>query len=87
MSRVLRPGGQALVYVWARDQKKDQVSSSYLSSTRQHSQAEHVQTPGPFCLPVHTNRTQFEHADLFVPWKMRQSQGNYLTNVYCEHCK
>ena len=32
--RILRPGGQALIYVWALEQEKDKVKSNYLKDTR-----------------------------------------------------
>lgn len=75
MCRVLRVGGQALVYVWARDQERGRVKSSYLRQARKQPEPEPTPSPSPFALPVHTNRTQFAHPDMLVPWKLRPAQG------------
>lgn len=32
--RILRPGGQALIYVWAKNQLKDEKSSNYLKTNK-----------------------------------------------------
>lgn len=34
MLRVLKPGGQGLIYVWALEQEKDKIKSNYLKDTR-----------------------------------------------------
>lgn len=31
-------------------------------------------------LPVHENRTQFQHNDLLVPWKLRNKNENKLSD-------
>jgi alkylated DNA repair protein alkB family protein 8 len=36
--RILQPGGQGLVYVWAQEQKKDNQKSKYLKPQREHRQ-------------------------------------------------
>ncbi|KAF4523365.1 hypothetical protein B566_EDAN005520 [Ephemera danica] len=74
MCRILKPGGRALIYVWARDQERGKVKSSYLRQGA--GQAPETQVPpSPFSLPVHTNRTPFSHPDMLVPWKLKSSQG------------
>ncbi|XP_028025903.1 alkylated DNA repair protein alkB homolog 8 [Bombyx mandarina] len=65
--RLLRTNGQALITVWAKDQTK----SSYLSRTRAPLLDRHKLTVGGIHLPVHENRTQFQHKDLLVPWNLR----------------
>ncbi|XP_059482300.1 alkylated DNA repair protein alkB homolog 8 isoform X2 [Neocloeon triangulifer] len=75
MVRVLRPGGEALIYVWAKNQFKDQQKSSYLKqSNNKPSEGKPFAPSTPFSLPVHSNRTQFCHSDLLVPWKLKHKQ-------------
>ena len=72
MLRVLRVGGRCLVYVWARDQRRGERNSAYLSEKRlgETSLEDPSGESRPFGLPVHTNRSNFKHADLLVPWKL-----------------
>ena len=71
MLRVLRVGGRCLVYVWARDQRRGERNSTYLSEKRLGKASEDPSGESrPFGLPVHTNRSNFKHADLLVPWKL-----------------
>ena len=74
MMRVLRVGGRCLVYVWARDQRRGERNSTYLSEKRTSKAGEDSEDRNeecrPFGLPVHTNRSNFKHSDLLVPWKM-----------------
>ncbi|XP_065344849.1 alkylated DNA repair protein alkB homolog 8 [Cloeon dipterum] len=72
MVRVLAPGGEALIYVWAKNQERDQQKSSYLKQCNNKPSEEKPAPISPFSLPVHTNRTQFCHSDLLVPWKLKQ---------------
>ncbi|XP_035784567.1 alkylated DNA repair protein alkB homolog 8-like [Anopheles albimanus] len=87
MTRVLRPGGRALIYVWAKNQEENAKKSSYLRQNKQNNKQVPVDSsaqplssiPSVECvagmsgckLPVHTNRTPFQHQDLLVPWKLR----------------
>lgn len=80
MCRILRPGGRALIYVWAKNQEANAKKSSYLRQnkqnnkpTSQQNRPEKIPEPieGDTTLPVHTNRTQFRHQDVLVPWKLR----------------
>uniref|UniRef100_A0A7M4YGI1 Fe2OG dioxygenase domain-containing protein n=1 Tax=Anopheles funestus TaxID=62324 RepID=A0A7M4YGI1_ANOFN len=92
MIRVLRPGGKALIYVWAKNQEANAKKSSYLRQNKhnnkpnaenepskdsaQVAQTEQVIAGVSDCmLPVHTNRTQFQHQDLLVPWKLRTNDS------------
>jgi len=75
MSRVLCVGGRALIYVWAKDQKKKEMSS-YLKQNKKNreggdSKESSNRERGEFGLPVHINRTQFQHQDNLVPWKLK----------------
>ena len=71
MLRVLRVGGRCLVYVWARDQRRGERNSTYLSEKRLGKASEDPSGESrPFGLPVHTNRSNFKHSDLLVPWKL-----------------
>ncbi|XP_054262574.1 alkylated DNA repair protein alkB homolog 8 isoform X2 [Macrosteles quadrilineatus] len=115
MSRVLMPGGRALVTVWAKDQTK-QSKTAYLKQDRKNrrgcdrsekiSQAREVAenrihqceksvkestsekplefytsvdspniTNNDFKLPIHTARTEFQHQDVFVPWKVKSKNA------------
>ena len=76
---------KALIYAWAKEQEKDLIPSSYLkqrsqknisisavTSTQKSSTVtseNSCETQFPLVLPVHKNRTNFEHTDLLVPWK------------------
>ena len=88
-------GGRALVYVWAKDQKKKEMSS-YLKQNKKNrdggdSKESSSRETGEFGLPVHINRfsisnasilknpffftrTQFQHQDNLVPWKLKGDQ-------------
>lgn len=76
--RVLKPGGQCLIYVWAKDQKKNSIASTYLKTNtnentkRSSNSNEIVVTKGGATLPVHENRTEFTHSDMLVPWKKKR---------------
>ncbi|KAJ0179590.1 hypothetical protein K1T71_005302 [Dendrolimus kikuchii] len=65
--RLLRPSGKALITVWAKDQTK----ANYLCKTKSQPTTNQVETVLGINLPVHENRTQFQHKDLLVPWKLR----------------
>jgi len=80
MWRVLDTGGRFLVYVWAKDQKKSEMST-YLKQNKnnfkkksQNPEPAEKNETGEFGLPVHVNRTQFKHQDVLVPWKLKQSE-------------
>ena len=76
---------KALIYAWAKEQEKDLIPSSYLKQRSQKdisisavtsavksttvTSENSCETQFPLVLPVHKNRTNFEHTDLLVPWK------------------
>lgn len=83
MVRILTVGGRALIYVWAKNQAQDNRQSSYLRqnklNNKERSGAE-SSTTGTAVeyvagLPVHTNRTQFAHQDMLVPWKLKENKS------------
>ncbi|KFD62438.1 hypothetical protein M514_10706, partial [Trichuris suis] len=76
--RVLRPGGRALVYVWAAEQTRNNEDSKYLKSHRfeQLPQESSANEELPFI--VHKNRRPFEAPDLLVPWKSAKKSGEAL---------
>lgn len=76
MSRILIPGGKALIYVWAKNQEANNKMSTYLLQNKQNNQNEEQTENNEIvdnlsALPVHTNRTQFKHKDILVPWKLK----------------
>lgn len=80
MLRVLVRGGLALIYVWAKDQQKDNKKSSYLLQHQKKNSDNQVETEtlsineSEIKLPVHRNRTQFNHTNVLVPWKLKQKE-------------
>ncbi|XP_045763065.1 alkylated DNA repair protein alkB homolog 8 [Maniola jurtina] len=76
IARLLRPGGRALITVWAKDQTK----SNYLCKDKQNHESNLHLTVDGVNLPIHENRTQFKHNDLLVPWKLRKIKENKLEN-------
>lgn len=83
MVRVLVRGGTALIYVWAKDQQKENKKSSYLlqnSKSKKDDLKNHVEMASftfdetEIQLPVHRNRTQFNHTNVLVPWKLKQKE-------------
>ncbi|CAN8002212.1 unnamed protein product, partial [Ixodes hexagonus] len=81
--RLLRPGGRALVYVWALEQhgEGNSTSSKYIkasktATSRDRNVLSEKPVPGqlPAQLPVHANRTHFEARDMLVPWHSKSTQ-------------
>lgn len=80
INRVLEVGGQALVYVWAKEQCKNQNLSTYLKQSKTNKLKMETavnEATKEFCvesidinLPIHKNRSNFVHNDLLVPWKL-----------------
>lgn len=75
IASILRPGGRALITVWAKDQTK----SNYLCKDKENHDTSVHSTLG-INLPVHENRTQFKYNDLLVPWKLRIIKDKKLEN-------
>lgn len=106
MIRILRPGGRALVYVWAKNQAL-KSKSSYLLQNRnnrtdhecagenafaekcaQRTVSGNVDESGQSVktnLPIHTNRTQFEHTDILVPWKLKNPKSGDKNGACDQH--
>lgn len=85
--RILRPGGKALIYVWAQDQKKENRDSTYLRQGKNETIdgdrkeltdiLKDLSLPNDVNLPIHQNRTNFKHKDLLVPWELKKNQQKY----------
>lgn len=78
--RLLRPGGQALIYVWALEQKgtqEDDGPSKYIKPVKNNFSQTCLPQDGQgdsgMPLPVHINRTDFEAHDMLVPWHSRDT--------------
>ncbi|XP_003373085.1 methyltransferase domain protein [Trichinella spiralis] len=87
--RILRPGGQALIYVWAMEQRRDGNESFYLKSgkKKEYSFCNDDEIPSSSLstskeiFPVHKNRQQFQSQDLLVPWKFAKSKFNKSNDI------
>ncbi|XP_077526241.1 tRNA (carboxymethyluridine(34)-5-O)-methyltransferase alkbh8 [Haemaphysalis longicornis] len=91
--RLLRPGGCALIYVWALEQNEpdseEGAPSKYLNPNKMATdavpQVERLSLTGgdsgdddsPTSLPVHCNRTQFQARDMLVPWHSKSTQETH----------
>lgn len=80
MIRILRPTGRCLIYVWAKNQALNKKESTYLQQNKSYNKKttesnddgkDITKSTSQNGLPVHTNRTQFEHTDILVPWKLK----------------
>lgn len=93
--RVLTVGGRALIYVWAKDQLKDQEKSSYIKQDRKNRKSTYKPSDsvssstetvnvldGAISFPVHTNRTQFKTQDVLVPWKLKNENKSTFLRFY-----
>uniref|UniRef100_A0A1B0CA61 Methyltransferase type 11 domain-containing protein n=1 Tax=Lutzomyia longipalpis TaxID=7200 RepID=A0A1B0CA61_LUTLO len=92
MARILEKSGRGLIYVWAKNQEADRRKSSYLRQNKKSSKAppltlaaEEVVVDEKLPLPVHTNRTQFLHRDILVPWKLKDGTENNKTFLRFYH--
>lgn len=79
--RVLRYNGKCLIYVWAKEQRRESKDSTYLrfnpkksNPIEDHSISKRINN---LTLHVHENRTNFKHSDVLVPWK-RKGGGEFL---------
>lgn len=76
IARILRPGGSALVYVWAFEQEgSNGKSSKYLKKRAAEDDQEIKHHLG---IPIHSNRRKFKSQDVFVPWKSKTSGETFL---------
>lgn len=81
MVRVMVTGGTALIYVWAKDQQKNNKKSTYLlQHQKKETEKDQIETATftidskKIQLPVHRNRTQFANTNVLVPWKLKQKE-------------
>lgn len=96
MIRVLRVGGKALIYVWAKNQIQENEKSSYLKQDRKNRHQQTTAESSTFVqeevyisdngekvpLPIHTNRTQFKAKDMLVPWKTKNGEEKTFLRFY-----
>lgn len=81
--RVLAPGGRALIYVWAQDQRLKEVKSAYarqkaLKAGMDPDMAATDCVPKDYSfLPVHQHEENFLFNDMLVPW-MNKNSKDYL---------
>lgn len=101
--RLLKPGGQALIYVWAFEQEHNKQRSKYLkeqgkekysmkNSTSQDSRdlQESSSRLSDVKLSIHTNRTAFKIQDLLVPWHLKDNKtlkGDYSWDTIVDKMK
>ncbi|XP_032680490.1 alkylated DNA repair protein alkB homolog 8 [Odontomachus brunneus] len=75
MMRVLRPNGKCLIYVWAKEQRRDSAESFYLKygskNKQEYREINRKISECQLTLPIHENRTNFAHSDMLVPWKKK----------------
>ncbi|ESN94328.1 hypothetical protein HELRODRAFT_69129, partial [Helobdella robusta] len=70
--RVLKVGGQALIYVWAMEQDFAGVKSKYLKSVKKITElTEFHKVDDNLSLPVHNSKTTFKYCDNLVPWTLQ----------------
>lgn len=72
--RILKVGGLALIYVWS----KKQNSTSYVGKNSNNIKKSNILTPvkqfsdeSGIILPIHCNKTEFQHIDVLVPWTVK----------------
>lgn len=92
ITRVLKVGGKALIYVWANNQVSNQEKSAYIKQDRKNRKGpiESKQTSeksvplktGKVSLPVHTNRSNFQANDVLVPWKLKDVNKTTFLRFY-----
>lgn len=86
ITRILKPGGTALIYVWALEQEeKNGRPSKYLRKKEDEDGKDEEMTHSG--IPIHTNRRKFKSQDIFVPWKSKSSGETLLRfyHVFKEH--
>ena len=89
--RILRNGGLCLIYVWAAEQKFDDVSSSYLKENKRsvvpeisflNKNSTINEQFSSQTLVIHKNRTEFAQQDVLVPWKTKQNFSKTLEKKF-----
>ena len=86
--RVIRSGGLCLIYVWAAEQKRNNIDSSYLKKnshagdSKVRGESTHQPDTEASCLVVHKNRTEFLQQDVLVPWKTKSNVSKALLEKF-----
>ncbi|CAF1313600.1 unnamed protein product [Adineta ricciae] len=83
--RLLKPGGQALVTVWAKEQEVENKKSTYITKNAKppcpiHSTHEETKE-----LSIHTPRTEFQRSDCLVPWTKPNEKLLRYYHVFVRH--
>ncbi|CAK8672111.1 tRNA (carboxymethyluridine(34)-5-O)-methyltransferase alkbh8-like [Clavelina lepadiformis] len=84
--RVLRKGALALIYVWAFEQRFNDIDSNYLKKS--HANCNITKRNENSCnafaenqsLVVHENKTSFVQQDLLVPWKKKKNRHDVTSS-------
>lgn len=96
MIRILRMDGLGLIYVWAKNQafktnsnylKQNKYKENDYNTTSTQSINIESKSDDSLSLPIHTNRTQFAHSDVLVPWKLKQSLPPFNDTTLAESDK
>ena len=74
--RVLKPGGRALITVWAKEQEMGNKKSTYISKSNKSTTnetcpvhgAKQTTTTTTEEIVIHKPRTEFQQPDCLVPW-------------------
>lgn len=90
MLRVLRVGGQALIYVWAKDQNYEKVESTWASKQgiKDSVKNKFVKSSGQqptkdySFLPIHDMEINFPRNDMLVPWVNVKDQESSVHHRY-----
>ncbi len=66
----MKPGGQGLITVWAKEQEVENKKSTYISKHVKPLDATTMETNNPTTdeIIIHTPRTEFQRSDCLVPW-------------------
>ncbi|CAF1079903.1 unnamed protein product [Adineta steineri] len=66
--RLLKPGGQALITVWAKEQEVENKKSTYITNKNTKTCPIHTKNEQTNEIIIHTPRTEFQQPDCLVPW-------------------
>jgi alkylated DNA repair protein alkB family protein 8 len=79
--RLLKPGGQALITVWAKEQEIENKKSTYIAKNAKTCPV-HTKCETTDELIIHTPRTEFQRADCLVPWTKPTEQHLRYYHVF-----
>ena len=84
--RILKPGGSALITVWAKDQSDAVYVDKEDQPEQEGSQNYNVNNDNndKNFLKVHKNRTNFKDPDMLVPWKLNGKVYHRYYHIFVE---